>query len=442
MRFGTDGIRGLANEYLTPEGVLSLGRSFATFCGPGPVLIGRDTRLSGTMLEQSLAAGLATQGVDVTLCGVISTPGLAWLSLHENLPAAMISASHNPFMDNGIKLFGAGGQKLDDKSEQQVEQQLHSLGRGEELVRATPLDVGVISAHSDPLGGYEASLMDIIEGRTLQGLRVILDTANGAASHIAPDVFSRLGANVVTIHAEPDGRNINAECGCTHPAELAKVVLEAQADLGLAFDGDADRMLAVDHKGELLDGDQLMAVFAIDMQRRGKLVEDTVVVTVMTNMGFKLGMDKAGITVSETSVGDRAVLARLGEGGFSLGGEQSGHIIFTEHAVTGDGVLSGVLLCDLVKRMNLPLCDIADKAMQKLPQVLINVVVAKVPDDVAADLSEHIDKAQTELGGSGRILVRSSGTEPLVRVMVEAQTSEQAQVVAERVAAVAHDQFG
>jgi phosphoglucosamine mutase len=442
LRFGTDGIRGLANEQLTPEGVLALGRAFATICGSGPVLIGRDTRLSGTMLEQALAAGLATQGVDVLLCGVTSTPGLAWLSVDQQVPAAMISASHNHFADNGIKFFAAGGKKLDDDAERTVESVLHGLGRGTEVPRADSADVGTISLHPDPLGGYEASLVNAIEGRSLEGMRVVLDAANGSASYIAPDVFSRLGADVVTLHAEPDGCNINANCGSTYPQELAQAVVDTGSDLGLAFDGDADRMLAVSATGDLLDGDQLMALFAIDLKAHGRLFEDTVVVTVMTNMGFKLGMQAAGITVSETQVGDRAVRSRLTEGGFSLGGEQSGHLIFTDHAVTGDGVLAGVLLCDLILRTKSSVSQLADDAMTKLPQVLINVRVRHRPDDVASDLQGSIEAAQAELGTGGRILVRSSGTEPLVRVMVEAQSPEQAQSVAERVAEVTREKLG
>lgn len=439
IRFGTDGIRGPVDTVVTPHVVAALGQAVASLLDNGPLLIGRDTRQSGLELEEALARGISSQGVDVIFCGVLSTPALAWLAAREQLPAAMISASHNPYMDNGIKLFGAGGYKLDDEVEAEVELALHSILDGASTTNGV---VGSISERADPIEGYKAAVVASIDGRALTGLKIVLDAANGSASAIAPELFASLGAEVTALSIDPDGRNINAACGSTYPEALQAAVLSEGADIGFAFDGDADRMLAVDANGELIDGDQLMAILALDLRSRGKLTDDTVVVTVMTNLGFRIAMAEAGIRVVETALGDRFVLKALRDGGWALGGEQSGHLIVTEHSVTGDGVLCAVLLGDLLLRAEKTLARLASEAMAKLPQVLVNVRVGSRVAEVAKQMSVEISAAENELGDTGRVLVRASGTEPLVRVMVEAPTELQAQVVADRLASVADKLFG
>ncbi|MBK9179587.1 MAG: phosphoglucosamine mutase [Acidimicrobiales bacterium] len=438
LRFGTDGVRGVANSELTPELVLALGRAAARVLVPGGlVLIGRDTRRSGPLLEAALAAGLASEGVAVGRLGVLPTPGVAWHSAAGNVPAAMISASHNPFPDNGIKFFSPGGRKLSDDEEARLEAELDRVladAAGGERARVGD-GVGAVTDVSDPTEGYAAALADSIGGHSLEGVHVVLDGANGAASALAPEVLRRLGARVDVIHDEPDGCNINDGCGSTHPGDLQAAVVRLGAHLGLAFDGDADRVLAVDHAGRLVDGDHLIAMCAIDRAERGVLTDDTVVVTVMTNLGFRLAMAERGIRVVETPVGDRYVLEALDQGGWSLGGEQSGHVIFRDLATTGDGVLTGLQVLDLLARSGRPLAELADAAMVQLPQVLCNVRVAHRRPDVAEAIADEIGAAEAELGERGRVLVRASGTEPLVRVMVEAPTAEQADDVAGRLVA-------
>jgi phosphoglucosamine mutase len=450
LKFGTDGVRGVANTELTPELVLALGRAAARVLGQGQVLtggarpsflIGRDTRVSGPLLQAALSAGLAGEGVDVSDLGVLPTPGVAALSAARALPAAVISASHNPFPDNGIKLFGAGGRKLSDETEAQLERELAvvlagSAGpvSGPPGGRPTGVGVGRLLADTDGAGWYQDQLVASLEGRRLTGIRVAVDCANGSASVTAADVLRRAGAEVVAVlAAEPDGSNINDNCGSTHPAGLQDAVVAGRADVGLAFDGDADRVIAVDHTGALVDGDQLIALCALDLRRRGRLAADTVVVTVMTNLGFRLAMQEQGITVHETQVGDRYVLEALDEGGWSLGGEQSGHVIFRDLATTGDGVLTGLQLLDLVLRQGRPLADLAAEAMVRLPQVLRNIRVAD-RDGLAGAASVWSEVADVEgaLGRSGRVLLRASGTEPLVRVMVEAPTRAEAEAAAGR----------
>jgi phosphoglucosamine mutase len=455
LKFGTDGVRGVANTDLTPELVLALGRAAArVLCRPGPAgsprpafLIGRDTRVSGPLLQAALAAGLASEGVDVFDVGVLPTPGVAALSATSGSPAAVISASHNPFPDNGIKLFAAGGRKLSDETEERLEKELAGILAGQ----AAPIDpvapnvpsgegrptgggVGRLSADPDGPAWYRRQLVAALEGRRLEGIRVAIDCANGAATVTAADALRRAGAEVVAVlAADPDGRNINDGCGSTHPGGLQATVVASGADVGLAFDGDADRVIAVDHTGVLVDGDQLIALCALDLRSRGRLAGDTVVVTVMTNLGFRLAMDTHGIAVHETDVGDRNVLEALDRGGWSLGGEQSGHVIFRDLATTGDGVLTGLLLLDLVLRSGRPLADLAAEAMVRLPQVLRNVRVAdRAGLAAASSVWAEVADVERALGGSGRVLLRASGTEPLVRVMVEAPTSHEAEAVAER----------
>jgi phosphoglucosamine mutase len=457
LKFGTDGVRGVANAELTPELVLALGRAAARVLARPPqapgaaarmsFFIGRDTRASGAFLQAALAAGLASEGVDVRDVGVLPTPGLAALSAAHEVPAAMISASHNPYPDNGIKFFAAGGRKLKDETEEHLEQELASVlgppgqaspAGGSTGSARTGAAVGRVLLDPESVDWYRTHLVACLEGRSLQGIRVAIDTANGAASIIAGDVLRLAGADVIgTLAAEPDGCNINDGCGSTDPRALQAAVTASGADIGLAFDGDADRVVAVDGTGQPVDGDHLLALFAIDLQARGRLAADTVVVTVMSNLGFRLAMQERGISVLETQVGDRYVLGALDERSLSLGGEQSGHIIFRDLATTGDGILTGLLLLDLVVRQGRGLAEMTSDAMLRLPQVLRNVPVADRAGLARADgVWSEVAKMEASLAGRGRILLRPSGTEPLVRIMVEAPSEAEAEAVAEGLAEV------
>jgi phosphoglucosamine mutase len=433
VRFGTDGIRGVANAELGAELVLALGRAAARALPAQAFLVGRDTRQSGPMLQAALAAGLASEGADVVDLGVLPTPGVAWLCEMRQLPGAVISASHNPFTDNGVKLFAAGGLKLPSSVEAAVEEELDRVLSELRGPRApTGRAVGRLSSDPAAVEGYIEHLVAALEGRRLDGLHVVLDCANGAASAVAPVVFARLGATVEVIACDPDGTNINDGCGSTHPEHVAAEVLARGADVGLALDGDADRLVAVDHTGAPTTGDELLALFATDLSGRGRLAGNTVVVTVMSNLGLRLAMAEEGIAVRETDVGDRYVLEALNADGLTLGGEQSGHLVFREMATTGDGVLTGVLLLDLLRRTGRSLADLAAEVMRRLPQVLVNVQAADPGLVVASDaVQAEVAVVKAELGAKGRVLLRASGTEPLVRVMVEA--SEEA--VAERAVA-------
>jgi phosphoglucosamine mutase len=438
LRFGTDGVRGVANAELTPELALALGRAAARVLGGDHVLIGRDTRVSGPLLEAALAAGFAAEGVDVDRLGVIPTPGVAFLSQVEGVVGAMISASHNLYADNGIKLFAPGGVKLADDIEEAVEAEL------EAVLATTPFGpagegVGRVTDRHGAVEGYIEHLVSALGSRRLDGLRVVLDCANGAAIEVAPAAFERLGADVLVISDHPDGCNINDRCGATHPETLRLAVVDAGADAGLAFDGDADRLIAVDAMGAVVDGDHVIAICARDLRDRGELHQDTVVVTVMTNLGFHLAMADEGITVVTTPVGDRYVLGAMEDGPWSLGGEQSGHVIFRKLATTGDGVLTGLVLLDVMARRREPLAALAESAMTRLPQVLVNVRVAG-PGAAAADrISSQVVVAEARLGATGRVLVRASGTEPVVRVMVEAATHDEAEAVAATLAEALED---
>jgi phosphoglucosamine mutase len=365
----------------------------------------------------------------------------------------MISASHNPFPDNGIKFFAAGGRKLSDETEQQLEHELAEVlaAPGQEpvagtLVPSAPTGTGVgrVVVDERSVDWYRSHLVACLEGRSLHGIRIAIDAANGAASFIAGDVLRQAGADVIaTLAASPDGCNINDGCGSTDPRALQAAVTRSGADLGLAFDGDADRVLAVDGRGELVDGDHLLALFAIDLQARGRLASDTVVVTVMTNLGFRLGMEARGISVFETQVGDRYVLEALDERALSLGGEQSGHIIFRDLATTGDGVMTGLLLLDLVVRQDRTLAELAADAMVRLPQVLLNVAVVDRAGLARADgVWTEVARMEARLQGRGRVLLRPSGTEPLVRIMVEAESQGEAEAVAEGLAEVVTRELG
>jgi phosphoglucosamine mutase len=434
VRFGTDGIRGVANVELDAELVLALGRAAARVLPARTFLVGRDTRQSGPMLQAALSAGLAGEGADVVDLGVLPTPGVAWASAERQVPAAMVSASHNPFTDNGVKLFAAGGLKLADAVEETIEEELDKIlaASGGPL---PPSGHGVGRLWSEPevADAYVAHLVGLLEPGALAGVHVVVDCANGAASAVAPAVLAGLGARVEVIGAEPDGTNINDGVGSTHPQRLAAAVVELGADVGIALDGDADRLVAVDHTGELATGDELLAMFAADLAGRGKLAGNTVVVTVMSNLGLRLAMAERGITVRETPVGDRYVLEALDADGLSLGGEQSGHLVFRELATTGDGVLTGVMLLDLVRRSGRPLAELTATAMRRLPQVLVSVT-SPDPGAAVADpgVAEAVAEAEAELGAGGRVLLRASGTEPLVRVMAEAGDEGTARAVVER----------
>jgi phosphoglucosamine mutase len=438
LQFGTDGVRGVANVELTPELVLALGRAGARVLGNDRWVVGRDTRQSGPLLQAAVAAGLAAEGAVVVDLGVVPTPAVAHRSAVDDVPGVVLSASHNAFGDNGVKFFAAGGRKLSDDIEARLESELTTILAG---AAPGPLDppsgaaVGRLEADPDAVDAYVAHLSnDVLEGRRLDGLRVVIDTANGAASVAAPLVLQALGVEVTVLHAQPDGTNINAGCGSTYPDDLQRAVPQRRAHLGLAFDGDADRVLAVDAEGRLVDGDQIIGICAIDRRERGCLPDDTVVVTVMTNLGFRLGMQEHGVKVIETNVGDRHVLEALEAGGWTLGGEQSGHVIFRDLATTGDGLLTGLQLLDVVARSGRSLADLADDAMTRMPQVLVNVKVAHRRADIADLVAPEVLRAEAELGDRGRVLIRPSGTEPLVRVMVEAPTTDQAQALADRLA--------
>ena len=446
--FGTDGVRGLANADLTAELALDLSVSAAhvlaergAFAGHRPLaVVGRDTRISGQFLEAAVVAGLASAGVDVLLLGEIPTPGVAHLTgaLGADL-GVMLSASHNAMPDNGIKFLARGGVKLDDVIEDAIEARLR-----EPWDRPVGGDVGRVTPHPTAIDEYVAHLVatvgDLAPADGARRLKVVVDCAHGAASVAGPKALRDAGLDVVAICAEPDGLNINDGCGSTHLGVLQKAVVEHGADVGFALDGDADRCLAVDAHGDLVDGDQILAVLALSLREQGRLADDTVVATVMSNLGFVQALTAAGVVVRRTAVGDRYVLEDMKAGGYSLGGEQSGHVIMSEHATTGDGVLTAL---QVLRRMVTAGSSIADLAgvMTRLPQVLVNVggVDRSRTDDIA--LAAAVAEAETELGDSGRVLLRPSGTEPLVRVMVEAPTTEQAEAVAERLADVVRERL-
>ena len=438
MKFGTDGVRGIAHEELTTEFAARLARAASRVLGAQgcrTVVVGGDTRESTPAFVAALTEGFTASGVDVVDLGVVPTPMVAFEAQRTGSMGAMVSASHNAFQDNGIKLFAPGGTKLSDDVQASIEAVLESTLADDGGHRS-----GVATTSSDT-GAYVRHVLAVLDGRRLDGMTVVVDTANGAAVTVAPEALRAAGAEVIVIADDPDGRNINDRCGATHPATVAAAVVDHGADAGIALDGDADRLIAVDHLGRVVDGDHVLAICAEDLRARGALAHDTVVVTVMTNLGFRLAMNDAGIDVVETGVGDRYVLEALGAGGFSLGGEQSGHVIFAEHATTGDGVLTALALLDVVRRSGRALADVAADSMTSLPQVLVNVRVARQVPDVAERLADEIATAEADLGASGRVLVRASGTEPLVRVMVEAPTAEKARSTADSLAAAARRRF-
>jgi phosphoglucosamine mutase len=447
--FGTDGVRGLANRDITADVALHLAQAAAVVLGKGrfadgrrasgrrpKAIVARDPRVSGEFISAAVAAGLSSSGVDVFDAGVIPTPAIAFLIADFNADfGVMISASHNPAPDNGIKFFAAGGTKLPDIVEDRIEAAL-----GEQKLSPTGLEVGHIHRFADAEDRYVVHLLSTLPAR-LDGLHVVIDCANGAAAGISPEVFTDAGAKVTVVGADPDGYNINDGVGSTHLHVLQAAVLEHGADVGIAHDGDADRCLAVDANGEIVDGDQIMAILAVSLKQRGLLKNDTLVATVMSNLGLTRAMADHGITVEHTAVGDRYVLEALTERGLTLGGEQSGHVIMTEFATTGDGILTGLHLVAEMARTRKPLAELAS-VMTVFPQVMINVRGIDHHALAAnASIAAAVAAAEAELGDSGRVLLRPSGTEPMVRVMVEAADQDTAQRVAAHLAAVVKDEL-
>jgi phosphoglucosamine mutase len=398
-------------------------------------VIGRDTRESGLVLQTALARGFAAGGATVELLGVTPTPAIAFAAAQRGCAGAAVTASHNPYADNGVKIFGIGGIKLTDDQERMIESAMAESGAKSTDAQSSVESVAAITDSVAAINDYRNSIESLVPSRAFADIRIVVDCANGAMSDVAPYVLAQLGATVIAIHCEPNGKNINAECGATYPKIIGEAVRLHQAAIGLAFDGDGDRVIGVDHVGNIVDGDHLLALAAIDMHERKVLDGSGVVVTVMTNAGFHEAMAKHGISVVTTPVGDRSVLIALDENNYSLGGEQSGHIIYRKDATTGDGLLAGVRLVDLVRRKNVTLQKLAQDAMTSLPQVLINVRVESVASDLATQFAQEIAAAERDLNGVGRVLLRASGTEPLVRVMVEAQFEETANSVAQRLAA-------
>ncbi len=442
--FGTDGVRGLANVDITAELALNLATAAAHVLGRDAraagrkpkAVVGRDPRASGEFLSAAVVAGLASAGVDVHNVGVLPTPAVAFLTADMDAHfGVMLSASHNAMPDNGIKFFAAGGHKLPDAVEDEIAAQMHATWE-----RPIGAEVGRVHENRAGQARYVAHLLASLPNR-LDNLTVVLDCAHGAASEVSPEVFRLAGADVFEIGASPDGLNINDGYGSTHLDRLKAAVRDRGADLGIAHDGDADRCLAVDADGEQIDGDQIMGILALALKERGALAQDTLVATVMSNLGLLQAMQREGIEVRQTAVGDRYVLEAMRAGKFSLGGEQSGHVIMLDHGTTGDGVLTGLMLAARMAQTRRSIADLGT-VMTRLPQVLVNVKgvdKARVETDPA--LQEAIAAEESALAGSGRVLLRKSGTEPLVRVMVEAATAEQAQDVAQRLVAVVKDRL-
>ena len=439
--FGTDGVRGEANVVLTAELAYQLGRAAAYVLKrdgiPGKenaMVIGKDTRISGDMLEASLIAGICSIGVNVYQAGVIPTPGVAVLTRMLNAMAGVvISASHNPYQDNGIKFFSPLGTKLPDEVESAIEAVIADGLK--DVPSPSGAEIGRVIAYPEGAEKYSDFLQRKVDG-DFGGLRVVADCANGAASFIAPKLLRSLGADLTAISCRPDGININNNCGSTHLEQLQKAVQEQQADLGIAYDGDADRLLAVDQNGRVVDGDRLLLIFGSYLEKQGLLKEDTVVITVMSNMGLKIALKEKGIKTLETKVGDRYVIEGMKESGAVLGGEQSGHIVFGLDNTTGDGILSSLKLLQIVKQSGKTLAELADE-MEQYPQILINVRVKdKNGWEEKTEIRQAIETAQAELADTGRILVRASGTENLLRVMVEGKQQEQIERLANQIADV------
>lgn len=433
--FGTDGVRGIANQELTPEMAMELGRAGAYVLGKegsNPTfLIVKDTRISGDMLEDALCAGVLSMGGNVIKAGVLPTPAAAHLVIKHGISAAaVISASHNPFEYNGIKFFNSKGLKLDDALEDKIEK----IVKGEEIpeLKVTGERIGrIMELPEEPASAYRDFVKSTFDG-SLEGMKIVIDCANGAASYVAPDVFAKLGASVIVMNAEPDGVNINKDCGSTHPEALCERVVKEGANIGLAFDGDADRLIAVDEKGKTLDGDRTIGICAKLMKEEGRLVNDTVTITVMSNIGFHKRAEELGIKVDVTTVGDRYVLESMLKTGCLIGGEQSGHIICREYGTTGDGMVAALQLLKAYKKYNIPLSELADE-IPIYPQTLVNAKVnnkKKFTYNENPRVREAIEQTENEMKGQGRVLIRPSGTEPLIRVMIEGSDTERIALLA------------
>ncbi|MFD0693910.1 phosphoglucosamine mutase [Paenibacillus sp. GCM10027628] len=442
--FGTDGVRGVANQELTPELAYKLGRAGAYLLtkkkARASIVVGKDTRISGDLLETALIAGILSVGADAIRVGVISTPGIAYLTRTLVADAGvMISASHNPVADNGIKFFGSDGFKLDDEMEQQIEDLMDQPD--DQLPRPVGAEIGRVWVREDATELY-VKFLEATTRERLDGMKVVLDCANGAAAAIAPDVFRAVGANVILLAAEPNGININAACGSTHPSTLQAAVVREGAQLGLAFDGDADRLIAVDETGELVDGDYIAAILARSLLNDGKLDHRTVVTTVMSNVGFVKAMKALNINLVQTAVGDRYVMEAMRSGGYVLGGEQSGHIIMLHYNTTGDGILTALQLAGVLVATGQHLSELRT-VMRSYPQLLVNVPVAsKVGWDSNPTIRRAIEAVEASLGDEGRVLVRPSGTEPLIRVMVEGPDAALLEAYAEQIAAAIRSEIG
>lgn len=447
--FGTDGVRGEANLELTPELAYRLGRAAALYFGEGEsleeapsFLIGRDTRISGPMFEAALAAGICSAGGLAILAGVIPTPAVAYLTKKQKCKAGiMVSASHNPYYDNGIKFFGADGYKLPDSVEDELEELVHGIALNDEFYRPYRGKVGTIEYNRDMKRQYTDFVKATADMR-FDGLRVVLDCANGAAYEVMPTILRELGADLTVIHAGPYGVNINDGCGSTHLESLCRTVVRYQADIGIALDGDADRCVCVDEAGGVIDGDRILLLCGLAMMKRGCLKKDTIVTTVMANMGFHRAAKASGLQVEVTKVGDRYVLENMLDNGYSLGGEQSGHVIFGDFATTGDGLITALQVLQALMQSNQPASAVQD-LMVDYPQLLVNVpVVSPEGWEENVAIREAIVTGEKELGDEGRILVRPSGTEPLIRVMAEGQDKERLEAICGHIADVIKKEMG
>lgn len=437
--FGTDGVRGVANIYpMTAEVALQLGRALAyvikTSPGKDRIVVGKDTRLSGYLLEYAITAGICSMGVDVLLLGPLPTPGIAFITSSMRADAAVvISASHNPYQDNGIKFFSGDGFKLPDEIEAHIEKLM--TDPDVEEARPTATEIGQAFRIDDARGRYVSFLKSTFpKNLELDGLRIVVDCAHGATYKVAPEVLSELGAEIIPIGVRPNGKNINFKCGSTHPEVMAKLVTRHRADLGIAFDGDGDRVIMVDHQGQIVDGDHILAICAQDLHRRSKLRRKTVVGTVMSNLGLEVALKDLGCRLLRTSVGDRYVVEAMLQGGYNLGGEQSGHLLFLDHTTTGDGVISALQLLSVMIREEKPLADLA-RVMTTFPQILINLRVKERRDLMSMPgAHQALQTAEKRLGDRGRLLVRYSGTEPLLRIMVEGDNTQEIEHVAQDLA--------
>ena len=443
--FGTDGVRGIANTELTPHIAFAVGRAFAAHLAardPAPrVLVGRDTRLSGPMLEGALTAGIASAGVDVYAAGVLPTAAIALLAQRIGAGGVAITASHNPAADNGIKLVGPDGFKLTPKAEESIERTVRQILAGEDTLPLPQGDaVGRIQPYGRAADMYTEALL-ALSAPDLAGYKVVLDLAHGAAVTVAADLFRRLGASVKTLYAQPDGLNINLHCGATSPGALAEAVVREGADVGFAFDGDADRVIAVDELGRVVDGDHIMAITALHLLAHDRLPERTIVATEYSNMGLQDAVQAAGGRVVTVTAGDRNVVEAMRRGGFTLGGEQSGHIVFLEHSTTGDGLLTALKLCELLQASGGPLSALRDQ-MRVYPQVLLNVAVRSKAWEGNAKITETLEAVRRELAGHGRLFIRASGTEPVIRILGEGRDATQVRRAVDAVAAAVREELG